>query len=406
MEALSNYPIREYNFTLWFFRLILLMATTVLVVIFAVPINDAVTIREGEIVATSPQSDFKAPFEAQILKINVREGQPVQAGDTLLVMRNLDFLEQQAKTGTEIEYLQKKIASLAVLQQAVEQKKQALAQTQAIGAQKYQMDINRLVQEMKSLDQQYKFQRQRLSSAQEKYVGDSILYRKDMLSRYEYNTTKDAHITLKENLHKLRNERSKQLSEKNLAYNNFTSEQNTILLSKLQLEENAQQLVQQINENENQLLQARETLHKIDSELQKQYVIAPQAGRVNFLFNTRQASNLIPKGDLLLSVAPKTAAYYAKLIVPEKDMPYVKAGLQARLKLDAYYHLEHGVMIGKVVYIAERKENEKYYALVDLPKNSRYQLKSGYKVNGQIVIQRLPIYRYFIKKLFKRIDPV
>jgi hemolysin D len=404
MEALSNYPIREYNFTLWFFRLILLMATTVLVVIFAVPINDAVTIREGEIVATSPQSDFKAPFEAQILKINVREGQPVQAGDTLLVMRNLDFLEQQAKTGTEIEYLQKKIASLAVLQQAVEQKKQALAQTQVIGAQKYQMDINRLVQEMKSLDQQYKFQRQRLSSAQEKYVGDSILYRKDMLSRYEYNTTKDAHITLKENLHKLRNERSKQLSEKNLAYNNFTSEQNTILLSKLQLEENAQQLVQQINENENQLLQARETLHKIDSELQKQYVIAPQAGRVNFLFNTRQASNLIPKGDLLLSVAPKTAAYYAKLIVPEKDMPYVKAGLQARLKLDAYYHLEHGAMIGKVVYIAERKENEKYYALVDLPKNSRYQLKSGYKVNGQIVIQRLPIYRYFIKKLFKRID--
>ncbi|MGV3503279.1 MAG: HlyD family secretion protein [Adhaeribacter sp.] len=405
METWNNYPIRGYNFTLWFFRLILLITATVLLVVFGFQINDTVSIREGEIVATSPQSDFKAPFEAQILKINVREGQPVRAGDTLLVMRNLDFLEQQAKTATEIEFLQKKIQSITVLQQAVEQKKQALDQTSAIRAHKYQLDINRLVQEMKNLDQQYRFQRQRLSSAQEKYVGDSILYKKDMLSRYEYNTTKDASLALKQNLASLRNERHKQASEKNLAYNNFTNEQNTILLSKLQLEENAQELVQARIDNENRLLQARQTLHKVDTELKKQYVIATNAGIVNFLFNTKQASNLIPKGDLLVSVAPKTAAYYAKVIVPEKDMPYLKKGLTARLKLDAYHKLEHGPMSGKVLYIAERRENEKYYALVDLPKNLRYQLKSGYRVQGQIILRRLPIYRYLIKKLFKQIEP-
>jgi hemolysin D len=406
MEALSNYSFRAYNFTVWFFRLILLMAATLVTLVFAFQINDSVTIREGEIVATSPQADFKAPFEAQILKINVKEGQPVQAGDTLLVMRNLDFLEQQAKTASEIEYLQKKISSLAVLQQAVQLKKEALNRTGAIRAQKYQLDINRLMNEMKTLDQQFKFLRLRLSSAQEKYIGDSILYKKDMLSRYEYNNTKDARLALKENLNNLKNEGSKQVTEKNLAYNNFASQQNTLLLSKLQLDENTQELKQSINENENQLIQARETLHKIDTELKKQYVIASNAGIVNFLFNTRQASNLIPKGDLLLSVAPKTAAYYAKVIVPEKDMPYVKAGLQARLKLDAYHHLEHGAMIGKVLYIAERKENEKYYALVDLPNTGRYQLKSGYRIKGEIVIQRLPIYKYFIKKLFKRFDQV
>jgi multidrug resistance efflux pump len=357
-------------------------------------------------VATSPQSDFKAPFEAQILKINVREGQPVRAGDTLLVMRNLDFLEQQAKTATEIEYLQKKIQSLTVLQEAVQKKKAALDQTGAIRARRYQLDINRLVNDVKTLDQQYKYQRQRLSSAQEKYAGDSILYRKDMLSRYEYNNTKDANLALKENLNTLKNERNKQLAEKSLAYNNFTSEQTTLLLSKLQLEENAQELLQAKNENENLLLQARETLRKIDTELKKQYVIASNAGIVNFLFNTKQASNLIPKGDLLLSVAPNTAAYYAKVIVPEKEMPYVKAGMAARLKLDAYHHLEHGALVGKVLYIAERREKEQFYALVDLPRNSRYKLKSGYKINGEIVIQRLPIYRYFIKKLFKRFDQV
>jgi hypothetical protein len=113
---------------------------------------------------------------------------------------------------------------------------------------------------------------------------------------------------------------------------------------------------------------------------------------------------LISRGDLLISVAPQTVSYYAKVIVPEKDMPYVKAGLDARLKLDAYHRLEFGTINGKVMYIAERKENEKFYALVKLPKIKGYQLKSGYTIHGDIVVRRLPLYKFFIKKLFKRFD--
>ena len=47
METWNNYPIRGYNFTLWFFRLILLITATVLVVVFGFKINDTVSIREG-----------------------------------------------------------------------------------------------------------------------------------------------------------------------------------------------------------------------------------------------------------------------------------------------------------------------------------------------------------------------
>ncbi|MDQ4141405.1 MAG: HlyD family secretion protein [Bacteroidota bacterium] len=406
MEALSNYSIKEYNFTLWFFRLLMAIAATIILLVFTLKINDSVGVREGEIVATNPQSDYKAPYEGQIVKINVKEGQPVKAGDTLLVMQNLDLIEQQAKTATEIEYLQKKIQSVAGFLDAVQKKKAANDETNAINARKYQLDVNRLETDLKTLEEQQALQKERLASAYEKLQGDAVLYKKDMLSKYEYNSSKDAYLSLKENLTSLKNERNKLLAEKKLAYNTFTNEQNNLLLSKLQLDDNTQELLQTKNDQEGQLLQAKETLRKVEAELKKQYVIAANPGIVNFLFSTKLTSNLISRGDLLVSVAPNTISYYAKVIVPEKDMPYVKAGQETRLKLNAYYRLEYGMIRGKVLYLAERKESEKFYALVQLLQTNRYKLKSGYTVHGEIVVQRLPLYKFFVKKIFKRFDKV
>ncbi|HLL42913.1 MAG TPA: HlyD family efflux transporter periplasmic adaptor subunit [Segetibacter sp.] len=408
MEVLNSYSYKEYNFTIWFFRLLLFIVTTILVLIFVLKINETVTVNNGEIVAANPQADYKAPFEAQISKIYVKEGMPVRKGDTLLVMQNLDYIEQYPNKKTEIDFLQKKIESIAVLQQALEKKKKAIDRTSQISADKYRLDINRIVNDMQTLDQQYKSQQQRLALAREKYIGDSILYKKEMLSKYDYNTSKEAYSVVKENLYNLQSLLKKQVTEKSLVYNNFSKEQNTLQLEKVQLDENAQALIQTKNEYESQLMQAQEALRKLGTEFDKQKVIATSAGIVNFVFNTKQSSNLINKGDLLVSIAPTTLSYYAKVIISEKDMPYVKAGLNARLRLDAYQNFQHGPINGKVSYVAERKENINFYALVQLSEENRFKLKPGYSIHGEIVVQRLPLYKYFIKKLFKGIeqDPV
>ncbi len=382
------------------------MTCTMVVLLFVLQINETVTINNGEIVATNPQSDYKAPYEVQIIKVFAKEGQTVKAGDTLLLMKSLDYQEQYAKTKTEIVYLQKKIQSVNSLRSTLQKKKSTIDQASDITSQKYQLDINRLVEDMKAMDDQYGIQKEKFSSTTEKMTGDSILYKKDMLSRYEYNTTKDAHLTVKENLNLMASQREKQLSEKNLAYNNFTKEQNSLLQTKVQLEENAQSLVQANIDFQNQLLQAREALKKIETELSKEALVATTSGIVNYIFNTKQSSNVIAKSELLISVVPNSLSYYAKLTIPEKEMPYVRIGLPARLKLDAYQTFQNGVMMGKVTYLAERKENQNFYALVELNNTASLPLKSGYNVYGEIVVDRLPLYRYFIKKIFKKFDKV
>lgn len=224
-----------------------------------------------------------------------------------------------------------------------------------------------------------------------------------MLSKYDYNTTNDANLALKENLSGTINERTKRHSEKDVLYNNFTREQNTLMLSKVELQENHQLLVQAKNEYENQLNQANANLNRVLEEIKDQNLVAESSGIVNFIFNTSNSSNVINKGELLISLAPDVISYYAKVMIVEKDMPYLRKDLIAQLKLDAYYNFEKGLLTGKVTYVAERKENEKFYVLIALDDVKRFSLKSGYTVYGEIIVNRLPLYKYLIQRLLKTV---
>ena len=55
-------------------------------------------------------------------------------------------------------------------------------QTGEIASSKYQLDIGRLTGDMIALDQQFNYQKDLLSSANEKYLGDSILYKNSQFS--------------------------------------------------------------------------------------------------------------------------------------------------------------------------------------------------------------------------------
>src|SRR3954469_5780856 len=112
MEELNNYSFREYKYIVWFLRLLLLLLVTIIVLLFVLNINEAVSINDGEIVAVNPQSDYKAPFEAQLLKVYTREGQDVHKGDTLLVIRNDEYSTRYAAVKAQVTYLQNKIQSI------------------------------------------------------------------------------------------------------------------------------------------------------------------------------------------------------------------------------------------------------------------------------------------------------
>lgn len=400
----EDYPVTTQKFILWFFRLLLLFVLLSMILLFTVPINDTVSFAQGEIISQSPQLDLKAPFEAQLSRVYVREGQKVRTGDTLMVIYNEANSRAYTAQKGEKEYLEKKLSSVQLLVAALSEKKNETGVENSINGSDRNVDIQNIQNNILTLDAQYKLQQQKLNNALERRRADSILYQKDMLSKIEYNVGKDLVNDIQESLNATKSELQRQKTQQAISTNEFASRQHQLALKKIELEENNQSLRQLQIDLESELIKANENLELLSHELAKQYLIAATKGTVNFIFTSKQTTNLINKNDLLLSISPDKNDFYAKVVLPENDMQYVKTTMLAHLQLDAYYHLEYGIIQGNVTYISARKENDKFYALIKLSNAKNFQLKSGYNVSGEIITDKLVLFQYFIKKIFKEFD--
>ena len=272
MEALSTYNIKGYKFIVWFFRLLLFFAVMVIVLLSFLKINETVSLKEGKVIAADPEANYTAPFDTEILKINVREGQAVRKGDTLIVLQHADLPQRQERLKTDSKFLEDEIAA-----------------------------------------------------------GDKG---------------------------------------------------NTVGM-----------------DNARQLSLSQQGLSKIETDISRLHVIASSSGTANYVFNTESTTSFIEKGEVLVTVSPHSEQYYAKVPVDEKDIQHIKAGMTVRLKLEAYNSNDDGIVNGKVSYVSERKHEDKFYALIDLPKSPKLHLKPGYTIDGEVILDRVPLYKYFIKKL-------
>jgi hemolysin D len=400
----EDYSVRAQKLIIWFFRLLLVFVLLSIVLLFTVRINDTVSFTQGEIISQNPQIDLKAPFEAQLSKIYVREGQKVNTGDTLMVIYNEVNARTYLARKAEQEYLGKKLASLQTQLNALGKRKNETGAESNINGSNHNLAIQNINNSIRALEVQYKLQQQKLNIALERFKADSILYKKDMLSKIEYNASADLVNSIQETLNTIKNQLQQQRTQQNVSANDFESKRHQIVLRNIELEESNQNLYQVQIDLENALTKVNEDVELLSHELSKQYLIAPTNGVVNFIFTSKLSTNLINKSDLLLSISPDKNNFYAKVILPEHNIQYVKTTMPAHLQLDAYYHLEYGIIQGTVTYISARKESEKFYALIKLNNAKNFQLKPGYNVSGEVITDRLVLIRYLIKKLFKEFD--
>src|SRR5882672_11716961 len=107
MENSSMHNVSEIHLIKVFFRILIGFFLLILLSAFLFDINDSVTFTTGEIIGEIPQVDIKAPFESIPIKIFVKEGQPVKAGDTLMVLGNEEIRKSFNDTESSISYLEK-----------------------------------------------------------------------------------------------------------------------------------------------------------------------------------------------------------------------------------------------------------------------------------------------------------
>ncbi|MBC7606711.1 MAG: HlyD family efflux transporter periplasmic adaptor subunit [Burkholderiales bacterium] len=405
MENSTYYNTKSINFIKVLNRILVAFLIIVVILIFALRLNDTVSFKEGQIFSDTPQLKINAPNDVKILKVLVKEGQEVNKSDTLFILENKKTKSDYEVLNTDVASMENKIEIIDKLVANTIDRKNSLLQLLLIQSNIYKTDRKKTAQEISLLNNKINLSSQQTSILTDKFKTDSLLYAKGAISRYEMTDTKNRNIDDKKGQVDIKSTYNvKNYDFQNLS-NNFKRTKNDLRRSIIDVDNEIQNYKQDIVELQMRIKDGKSNLTYIADELQKLVITTPIHGTISNLFNAKQNIENIEKGALLTIIAPKKEAFYAKVILDEKDLAYIKKGQEINLKLDAYNYYRYGAIKGMITYVSPSDVDKTFYCLANIKKyNQNINLKAGYKLKGEVIIERMQLFQYIMKKLFNKID--
>lgn len=394
----------EIYFIRIFFRILFSFFVVFTISMFVFRINDSVVFQTGEILSENPQLDYKAAFEAIPDKVYVKEGQTVKAGDTLMVLHSEQIRKDFDDAKVSVTSLQQTVRSISELRLNAFEKIKNLQREKQLNTRTHESQREKLRNELKSASE-----KSALASEQMSTVGltklkiDSTLYRQNVISKLDITNSYDVYSNYKNSFLQSELTKNQIQSASNNIDNDYLKTQNALDLKLIELQERLKELERQKADADKQLTTAEDNLNYLRTQTQKQYIIAETDGEVQNLHNLKFKANFINKDELLLSVTPKKGKFFAKVTIPQRDMRHVKVGQDAHLKVEVFNFYDQGVLKGNVSYVPEAKPKEDFFVIIDLSPNKNFKLKPGYAIRGEIIVERLSIFKFAIKKLFRKV---
>lgn len=403
MENSFNYNPNSIGFIKIFSRILVGFLCCTAACLYFLSLNDSVSSSDGEFISLLPQKDYNAPFEATLDSIFVKEGDKVLVGDTLVKLSNKILNKdnfQQSTVSQNMTYTQSvarnAITNCLSKREHLNEKIAILSEQNRINNLKNKEELSSLLRELSNSNERLKLSKANLNT-------DSTLFKEGVISKLKLAESYDKFLASKNKNQETKN-KINQHKLNGLAVNNlFKNEKNNLQVEILALEEKLNGDKETLQTAQNNQKSIAVELEYYQGELNKQYIIADIDGVVGKVFNRKRVSNLIRKNEFLLSVSPVNNSFVARVVVPQKDVWQLKIGQPVNLKIDAYYYYQHGITKAKVSYISERKdENSQFYVLAELQnENEVPYLRSGYTMTGEIIVEKLQLWEYIIKKTFR-----
>lgn len=404
MENSTFYNTKSINFIKILNKILIAFLIVVVVLIFALRLNDTVSFKEGQIYSDTPQLKINTPNEVKVLKVAVKEGQEVKKGDTLFILENKKTESDFNVLNTDLESKKNKMVFLKKLIANTKVRKNSLIQLLRIQSGIYKTNRSKAALEIEALNNKLNLSSQQSSILTDKFKTDSLLYAKGAISRYEMTDTKNKNIDDKKSqVEGKTSYGTKNYDFENL-HNNYKQSKNDLERTIIDVDNELQNYRRDFVELVTDIKDGNYNLTYVSDELKKMVILSTIDGTISNLFNSKQNIEILGKGELLTIIAPKKEKFYAKVILDEKDLAYIKNGQEINLKLDAYNYYRYGAIKGKITYVSPSDVDKTFYCLATIKKyNPNINLKAGYKLKGEVIIERMKLYQYIIKKLFNKI---
>ncbi|NMH60259.1 HlyD family secretion protein [Alteromonas ponticola] len=264
----------------------------------------------------------------RITTINVKEGQHVEAGQTLIIIDN-----RSATVGGSLE--QTLIDEYTTQQTTLHEQLTALQSQFTAEQRALHRSLQNTEQQLANINAMRLLIDERLHLARTHFDSATALAEKRLLSRQELRQVKASYLSVQQD--------ASRLDAEKLQLANTHEDQK---LSSHQLSVRFEQSSNDIKVALSELKQRVVTTQSQKTEVIK----APKAGRVANLLAFEGGVSQPQKP--LLTILPTDASFIAKLIVPVRSAGFVKAGQAIDLRYDAFPFQKFGMYSGRVVDIA------------------------------------------------------
>lgn len=163
---------------------------------------------------------------------------------------------------------------------------------------------------------------------------------------------------------------------------------------------------------EAELEQTLQVLKQKQEALSATQITAPMAGTVTNIGITTMGA-VLKGGDELLQIVPSGEPLLVEVRVYSKDVAFIRPGLRANVKLDAYDSSIYGSLAGEVIYVSAdtidedlRQNEDPYYRaqvkineLPDRPSMKAIEVIPGMTATAEIITGHKTVAQYIMKPL-------
>ena len=166
----------------------------------------------------------------------------------------------------------------------------------------------------------------------------------------------------------------------------------------LEAQQKVEQLKLEIGQTQSKIAETKNQLASATSRLEKTALRSPVAGTV-LSFNVSNTGKVVQPGETVAEIAPSEAKLVLSAAVPDREAGFVKKGMPAQVKFDAYSYQDYGIIPGKVISVSpDAKTDEKlgavYQVKIELERDyvtdnlQKVLFKPGQTATADIVIRQ------------------
>lgn len=358
-----------------------------------------------------------APVSGTVAKVNVKEGQTVKTGQTLLELDSELTRTELQQAQAKLEGQLNRIPQLELMQNQLEI---------AIRGQRLQSQAQQSAQlaQIGSSQQQLNFSKNAYALAKDRRDRDLLevqryrnLYKEGVVPQIKVVEVNRALDESQRLLNQTQSDTKQAQYEIKQQQSNYDNVVRTGELTTLESGRRIKEIQAQILDIQTEIVQTKKQINSLQFQLQQRVVRAPINGTI-FQLSIENTGSVLQSGKTIAQIAPKGATFIFRAQIPSEDSGFLKVGMPVKLKFDAYPFQDYGVVPGHLNWISpdskivetDKGKLEAFELEIALDQtyiqnqNKRIALAPGQTATAEVVVRQRRVIDFFLdpfKKLQK-----